>query len=42
MREMLGMGQTLPTANENVSVKQEGRAPDEPRPPASRPLGTIG
>lgn len=46
MREMLGMGQALPTANENVTVKEEGNAPGKPRPSgrpsARRPLGTIG
>jgi hypothetical protein len=42
MREMLGRGRTLPIANENVTGKQEGKAPSEPQPPTSRPLGTIG
>jgi len=46
MRERLGVGQALPTANENVRVKEEGNAPGKPQPPGRaptrRPLGTIG
>ena len=42
MRAMLGMGHPLPTANENVTAKQERKAPGESQPPTHRPLGTIG